>query len=411
MSGQPQGQRPELPILPTPSPTANPILRPNPLLPRLATVTAVVAITAPVFLRLSTLRSSDHGPHLDVTQRLVTQGRFLPYFGFHLGTALAALWSANPATLAIAAALVLTAALAARTALTQTIIDPTSQKPRRAAAITLALLFVMPLWNWWKFPAIYLGQPTPNVWFNPTLIFAMPFALGLFALASRSLRDLAPASLAGTGALMVLSLIAKPNFVIALAPCYGVALAARLLPTALDGFRGTLKALGKLALACGPPLAALIAQYILTFTRASTFGPAYQDARVIFAPLAVWSLYSPNIPVSILLGTAFPVVSAACFPRQVWSDPRLRLAWATMAIALLQFALLGEQNHLGAANFAWGCYLTDYILFTLSAGVLLRQPQGLRTTLCWAILLLHTIAGLTHLGRYLNNPAHTAADD
>ena len=265
--------------------------------------------------------------------------------------------------------------------------------------VLLGLLLAMPLWNWWKFPIIYLGQVTPNVWHNPTFVFAMPFTLALFMLAARYLREPTRTNLAMVGLLMPLNAVAKPNYLLAFGPCWALLLGARCIASFRIGWAAAHRAMIDLVIAFGPAVVALLIQYVTTFTAAAPGGQ-----RIVLAPLKVWSLYSPNIPASILLGIAFPLATMICYPRQTLSDSRLLLGWAVLAAAILQFALLGETTRMSHANFAWGCYMADHVLLCSAARSCTNSEEARATGSLSAALALHVLAGSFYLGRHLNNP-------
>jgi hypothetical protein len=156
----------------------------------------------------------------------------------------------------------------------------------------------------------------------------------------------------------------------------------------------------------GPIVGCLAAQFLVTFS-----GNSVEADRVILAPLKVWSLYSPNVPASILLGIAFPLVTAMLYPRETWADRRTLLAWAVLAVAIFQFALLAEEKQLAAGNFAWGCYFADYVLFVLASALLVKKPMSWRFALATTVLSLHTVAGLLYVGSYLMDPVRASCPD
>lgn len=352
----------------------------------------------PIFGVFSFGGRSDYTLHLKLVRDLIERSRWQPHFLYHLAVGTASAWQTAPGRLAAAGTLVLTLAAIARALLSYYLIDPEGRRPVRTFLFCWALLLAMPLWNWWKFPIIYLGQVTPNVWHNPTFVFAMPFTLALFMLAAQYLREPTRRNLAMVGLLMPLNAVAKPNYLLAFGPCWALLLGARCVASFRIGWAAAHRAMIDLVIAFGPAVVALLIQYVTTFTSAAPGGQ-----RIVLAPLKVWSLYSPNIPASILLGIAFPLATMICYPRQTLSDSRLLLGWAVLAAAILQFALLGETTRMSHANFAWGCYMADHVLFALCCSLLHKQRGSPRYWIA-VVLALHVLAGSFYLGRHLNNP-------
>src|SRR5207245_4270936 len=95
----------------------------------------------------------------------------LPHPLFH--ACLLVLSGGNPQAAPLAAAFLLAFATGLRTWLTASYLSCARRlDPVALTLLCLALALAMPLPNWWKFPGIYLGQIWPNVWHNPTAIFA-----------------------------------------------------------------------------------------------------------------------------------------------------------------------------------------------------------------------------------------------
>jgi hypothetical protein len=297
------------------------------------------------------------------------------------------------------AAVVLALAVAVRGWLTHRELAPTLP-PAEAAVACFALAVAMSLPNWWNFPAIYSGQIHPNVWHNPTTIFAAPFAVLVFLAAMRywEAPGLGPAAAVGLWSAMCA--LAKPNFLLAFAPCFGplfLALLARQL------WRGQLTpsgAFARLVAAFAPPLWVLALQYLCNFG---------DGARVVWQPLGVWRAVSRNVPASAALGLAFPLVAAACYPRQLAGDRRALFAWAVLAVAVAEFGLLAERSDASAGryyagNFVWALMPASYLLFVESCRLIGRQGWGNRATVCAAVLGLHAASGTFYLVRCLRVP-------
>jgi hypothetical protein len=252
----------------------------------------------------------------------------------------------------------------------------------------LALLFAMPLFNWWKFPQVYLGQVSPNVWHNPTAIAVLPLAMLLFSAASKTTITDRPRRLAGAGALALLNGLVKPNYLLALLPCWLALLVERAArsprPCHIGWRRPAIFVAAVLA-----PVAGLFAWQ--AWRLAGTGG------GVEIAPLAVWRLYSPNIPASILLSLAFPLGVLFLHWNSARRQAPLVLAWSVLLVAVLQMALLAERGPRWThANFFWGAYAANYLLFVESAVLLAGAPRSWRTTVAWVLLAAHAGAGLVY---------------
>jgi hypothetical protein len=220
----------------------------------------------------------------------------------------------------------------------------------------------------------------------------MPFALALFLIGSRTLAEPNLSNAALTGVTMLLSLLAKPNYVLAFAPCFAIALTATVLKDVVKKL-GRVRTSGLiLFLAFGPAMLCLLVQFALLA----------RDSSIMYEPLAVWGLYcKQHYTGSVLIGIVFPLSVVICYPIEVNNSQSLVLAWATLAVSIATFALFAEfGGRISHANFAWGMTLADHVLFVVSAAFLLKQRGRLRQTICFAALGLQALAGAVALVRY-----------
>lgn len=349
--------------------------------------------------------NSDHPAHVNMAAALAADWHnCLPHPLYHM--TLVALSAGNKITLPGIAATVLAMMIALKANWVLRILRPdfgevpaVSNEGRSlwpALALASLLIVAMPLPNWWK-SGVLLGQPSPNVWHNPTTIFCMPIALILFSTAVRSINSLSLSGCMVTGGLLVVCTLAKPNFPLAFAPCCALMLI----------LRGIQLRQWCRMLACGIavalPFVLLIAcQFMLAF------GSTQPDAAGIeMAPLKVWSLFTPNITASTVLGLGFPLAVAMAYPRRLSNDSHLIWAWLTLAIAMLQMILFAETGFRWMhGNFTWGMLFATAIVYAYSARLLLAAPRDARQILCAALLLLHAISGIVILVRALLDPGN-----
>ena len=351
--------------------------------------------------------NSDHPAHLGFALKLAGDWRELqPHPLYHL--LLLLLSAGNVIAIPGMAAAVLSMTIAVRAYQTHQILTgidrinlPESQTQFRRDSIVMVLLLAlaMPLPNWWK-PGIYLGQPSPNVWHNPTTIFCMPIVLALFASAIRSVQTLRLDQAIITGLLFSLCALAKPNFPLAFAPCCGMMLMCQLpIQQGIDWKRWS--AVLKCGLAMLGPLVLLMGtQFVLTFG-----GGHPESSGIEIAPLKVWRQFTPNYFASTILGLAFPLAVAALYPRQCRLNAHLVWSWLTLFVALLQLILLAEKGPRAShGNFVWGLLFATAIVFIYSAQVLINAPQDRRRRVCITLLGLHAASGAWYLWRALEQP-------
>jgi hypothetical protein len=313
------------------------------------------------------------------------------YFLYHIVVWTLSGFSHSLNYIGAAAAVVLTASLVARAlaAYAYLLPSPTDGAAARwkAAAVAAGLVTAMPLPNWWKFPDVYLGQFTPNVWHSATLIVAMPFTIVLFAAAMATLRGGDRRLYVLTSVMIVCVALAKPSYLLSFVPVYTVALLLSLGAKTSPRSRGLIG----LAVVLCPVLLVLAAQYYVEF-KAGARGMS-------FSPFAVWRLYSPNLAASFGLSLAFPLVTAAVAWRHALRDLPLKFAWAVFAVAWLESVVLAEKGVAFAhANFMWGSYAALFILFMASARVLLvARLRGWLPFVAWGVFWVHAASGVMYV--------------
>jgi hypothetical protein len=127
---------------------------------------------------------------------------------------------------------------------------------------------------------------------------------------------------------------------------------------------------------------------------------------VKFNPLSVWSHYSPNILLSVLMSILFPVVYLIFFWRELFENLLLRYATLLFIVAVLIMATISETGprefH---GNFFWQAYVTNYIFFVAIAvsfveKLFTTKPTQIRNLLILSALGLQFVAGVAYLIRF-----------
>jgi hypothetical protein len=367
----------------------------------------VFALGLPVCWRLVFLdhgpngETTDHKLHIGLALDILRKKELPPHPLFH-GLLLLLIGGDNePAARGVAAA-ILAAALGVRAYLTAGALATS----RHLSTLVITLLCIglavaMPLPNWWDWPNVCRGQVAANAWYNPTGIFAMPFALGLFLLGMRVLDGNGSGPFAALSVVMLFSLLAKPNYVLAFVPCFGVMLAAVLYQAVREGRLSPGAALAKACLAFAPSAALLAWQYFNLYG-----GDDPAGGRLLYVPLEVWKRFTKDhVAAAIYLGIAFPAAATLLFPLQANRDRGLVLAWSVTAVGIIQFALFAESgSRITHANLSWGMMLAAHVLFVVSCAFLLQQKGLVRKCLAFGVLGAHVLSGSMCLVRSLNEP-------
>jgi hypothetical protein len=287
----------------------------------------------------------------------------------------------------------LTLSVMAKGLLSYLVLKNASGRKLTAACGTIALVLIMPLPNWWKPEQIFLDKIAPNLWFNATFILTMPFAILLFFSAISWLRTLSLRSWLRVLICCLMSVLTKPNYVLAFIPALGVAVLIRIalfqkreVARALLCFAGlTLVAVFMLGL-----------QYADSYLRSgATPSASGASSPFIIAPFAVWKLYSPNILASLLLSIAFPLSVAILYFDKIKANLTTLLAWGVWVVAMLQYILLAETGeYFRDGNWGWGSNIAMYIVFLISMMVVLSEPRSPRFYLVAVVWALHLATGI-----------------
>ena len=224
-----------------------------------------------------------------------------------------------------------------------------------AAFVPAALCVLQPVLSLdpTRYDAWLFGYFPPNQWHSPTTLFSKPFALLLLGLGpavvwpEHGTRAGRPRMLA-SAALVVMSALVKPNFIMAFLPALGALALLHWRHTDWHWFRISFGL---------PTIAVLVWQYDVAYTLTT------EGSGVILAPLHVIGLYSPTDLVTLgwrlAASVLFPLVAVACYPT-VRADRRVQLGWATFVIGAAFGYLLAEGAGADDGNFLWSGQLAAF---------------------------------------------------
>lgn len=259
---------------------------------------------------------------------------------------------------------------------------------------SLCVMVVMPLIDPARPMSIYLGQISANVWHNSTNILAAPFAIAAFFSGIHLLRFLSLKNAAYFSGLMVLSILAKPNFSLAFLPVFGIAVVLLLWRK----HRGLWESLLLVLIAFLPAGLVLAYQYLVVYV-----DPSVITAKPTFAPFVVWSAFSPNIALSIVLSLVGPALVFIALPKERRRSLPIVMGWVTLLVSIIQLSLLGEGRTDGgialSGNWFWGSYTVATIVFIISIVELLRQIRSseVRTSAQTLVMYVAALAICGHV--------------
>ena len=359
-----------------------------------------VCLTAFAAVVARMLSASDFMAHIGFARQLAETGAMLPHFAYHI--VVFAVQALTPADWVAAAGIVTLGGVAGSAAVLawwlRGALSSSASALLVAAALVPAALFVLqpvlPL-DPTRYDAWLFGYFPPNQWHSPTTLFSKPFALLLLGLGPAVVWP-AYGTRAGwprmltSAALVLMSALVKPNFIIAFLPALGVL-------AVLHGRRSDWHWLG-LGFAL-PAVAVLAWQY---------YALNAEGTGVILAPLHVIGFFAPTDFVTLawrlVASVVFPLAAVVCFP-SVMADRRVQIGWATFLIGAAFGYLLAEGGRPADGNFLWSGQLAAFVLFAASAVAVLRAAAAGgagasgpgKFALCGGVFLWHVTSGIQHL--------------
>ncbi|MCC7246856.1 MAG: hypothetical protein IT269_14315 [Saprospiraceae bacterium] len=272
--------------------------------------------------------------------------------------------------------------------------------------LALALCFVcsLPTFDWLRLGYYIAGQPSPNYWMNGTILASWPFAVVLFAQSYGQLQHPRASWWRWEMLWLLLLMVSKPSYVFV----FGVVYPLFFLKT--HGWRHPALRWHLLPLVIGA--LAVVVEYWLVFLHPnSVYVHDFNGGRasgVVLKWAFVWSLWSTNIPLSILAAAAFPLAVSWAYWREVRHHLLWQYAWAGFGVALLiSLSFMQQGDEYYAWNFRYQHYISAYLLYAVSA-FLLWERAPVRSVFkvkfwknkhawLWLLFGLHLLSGIVYL--------------
>lgn len=262
-------------------------------------------------------------------------------------------------------------------------------RPSIAAFLTTIMLVVASHVNIFTLSEhnLYRGYIPINAYHNPTMLALKPFALLSFAFVVGVLLKKIPYSRSNMAAgiiLVTLCMLAKPNYIICLAPAVFIVACYKLMKREPLPWR----------LLIGisiPVVMIMILQYVMAFGNDST--------GIAFSPLSWFTEPGATILLKLILSALLPIWVLAVYWRTAVRNLGLIVCWLTFAIGMGQAYLLTETGErAGHGNFLWSAQITLFLLLAYSVVFLIKQkPRGWKRWGSAAILALHLMSGVVFL--------------
>ena len=241
-----------------------------------------------------------------------------------------------------------------------------------------------------------LGQGSPNVWNSATLLAVKPLAfLAVFLLVNGNKGTDSGTYYVTALIVTFLSILAKPSFIFVFLPALWVlaAITRKLTDRRFLSFLIGLSVISAVTVTL---------QFMSIYHGASVYNESDSGVKLDF--LGVWSMYTQNVPLSIVLGLAFPLCVALANPKRIYENESLMLCWLMTIFGIVIAATLAESGrryHHG--NFRWSYLISQQLIFVFSMVEFLKWQKkaigAFRDDVTAAALSLHIISGMIYTVR------------
>ena len=262
------------------------------------------------------------------------------------------------------------------------------------------------------------GAYTPNPYWNATYMATRPFSIVCF-FSSVTLLDkyeycrygrmcsagekIPPDKVSGIkdyiifAASLFLTTITKPSYTLVAVITFAVILLWRFCKS--KG-KNTMPSIW-FGLTFLPAGFALLYQYGSVFTGTNSQG---EETGIGFAIGKAWSIYSDNIPLSMVRALIFPVVVLICNLPQLKKNTWFRHGWQVLTVGWLMMLCLYEKGfRLAHVNFSWGYMHGLFFVYTVSVFILLLNTLEAKGKLRkgavaagWLAYLWHVVCGIIY---------------
>lgn len=266
-------------------------------------------------------------------------------------------------------------------------------------------------------PYRYISTGSPTPWHNQTYIAGRPFMILAFVWTCYTLdtyeQDFASGAYRKKGFIwkycifsifLLLSTMTKPSYTLPALFAGAFVMLYRLFKMKWSNFKQTFI----LALFYIPTLIDMLYQYLETFTGTN---PEGMQKGIGVSVGLVWSMYTSNIPVAILLGSAFPIVVLIFNWKEMKIDTQYRFSWIFYIITIVMAIVLYEGgSRTPDFNFIWGKNAGMFLTFYTSCVILINKTcslkevrENIKLARCkvytqWGLFALHVIMGVYYFG-------------
>lgn len=251
-----------------------------------------------------------------------------------------------------------------------------------------------------------MGIYTPNPIWNATYLATRPFTIVCFFEAAKVLKSYQK-NFTWKGCIpfaisLFLMTITKPSYTMVLVPLMGIMLLVDLAVSKGKSFKNAFC----LCVTMIPTGLHLLYQFFGVFTGTNVKG---EETGIGIAFAKVWSNYSKNIPLSIVMGMALTLgvlVLNLLFNYKTMREKFVyRFAWYNYLVGMVLFLFLYEKGfRMEHANFSWGYMHGMFFVFFLTLVLVLRNTiewckswKAIFLPAEWAVFGYHLVCGVNFL--------------
>lgn len=247
-----------------------------------------------------------------------------------------------------------------------------------------------------------MGIYTPNPFWNATYMATRPFAIICFFEAAKLLREYEKEfswkKCMPFAVSLLLTTLTKPSYTLVILPLMAIIFLFQLIRSRGKSFRNAFS----LCMTMIPTGLVLLYQYSGVFTGTNAMG---EETGIAIEFAKVWSNYSKNIPLSILMGMALPIGVLVLNYKEFFKNSLYRFAWWNYLVGMIMFLLLYEKGfRMLHANFSWGYMHGMFVVFLMTLILVIKNTiqwyKSIKIVFVaaeWAVLLYHLVCGVNFL--------------
>ena len=313
---------------------------------------ALVFIVTYFLIHMQTMNLilSDVRDHIDTTVEFLNGTYFIPHPLWHLGMySLSKILAVDLNTGASIFTALLVTVYAVIIYKIAKNLDESKENEAKWFLATFISMTIGPFFLMSFHPFIYIGPGSPTIWHNVTLFAVKPFALLSVFFTIKFFVSNENKYFALAVVVTLLSIFAKPNYIIVFLPSLVVYM---LLKRYFD------KRMLQFAF-----VTIILSVVALAYQFLNQFGDK-GESKIIIDFLGVWSLYTPNVVISILMAIGLPLLITIFNYKSVKKNEYIKFTWLLIFFSLILFSCFAEEGYFYRhGNFSWSMMISLSLIY------------------------------------------------